>query len=194
MIDSTAQVHPDARVDDTAVVWGLAHVGAGAVVGGECVIGRGATVDSGVQVGERVKVQAHALMYRPAVVEDGAFIGPAVVLTNDTRPRAVAPDGSLKGSEDWTPVGVTVRRGASIGARAVCVAPVTIGRWAMVGAGSVVTRDVADFALVVGNPARQVGWVGPAGHRLRPVDETRFECPVTGASFTLRREALVEEP
>ncbi len=105
-------------------------------------------------------MQNYALVYEPAELADGVFIGPAVVLTNDTYPRAVNPDLSLKSAHDWEPVGVTIGEGASIGARAVCVAPVTIGAWATVAAGAVVTKDVPDHALVVGVPARRVGWVG----------------------------------
>src|SRR5262249_57983670 len=97
----------------------------------------------------------------------------------DHFPRAVAPDGSLKSSHDWEPVGVTVREGASIGARAVCVAPVTVGRWAMVAAGAVVVKDVPDFALVAGVPARFVRWVGRAGVPLEPAGDHRDRCPRT---------------
>ncbi len=110
-----------------------------------------------------MKIQNYALVYEPAVVGDGAFIGPAAVFTNDHFPRSVNPDGSVKSGHDWEPVGVTVLEGASIGARSVCVAPVTIGRWALVAAGATVIRDVPDFALVVGSPARRIGWVGRAG-------------------------------
>ncbi len=118
--------------------------------------GRGAYIDHGVVVGNDCKVQNHALVYHPAVLGDGVFVGPAAVLTNDRYPRAVTPDGALKGSDDWQPVGVMCRDGASIGARAVCVAPVTIGRWAMVAAGSVVTHDVAPYAIVGGTPAKLI--------------------------------------
>lgn len=186
-----ARVAASADVDDRAVVgagtrvWHLAQVREDAVVGRDCVVGRGAYLGPGVRVGDRCKIQNHALVYEPAVLEDGAFVGPAVVLTNDLLPRAVNPDGSLKRAADWHAVGVTVGAGASIGARSVCVAPVTIGRWALVGAGSVVTRDVPDFALVVGSPARRVGWVGRTGARLEPAGASgRWRCPATGESYT----------
>lgn len=163
MIAPDADVDPSARVASSARVWGHAQIREDAVVGEECVIGRGAYVDKGVIVGERCKVQNHALLYAPALLEDGVFVGPAVVLTNDTFPRAINPDGSLKGAADWDHIGVTVRLGASIGARAVILGGVEVGSWALVAAGSVVTRDVAPHALVAGTPARRVGWVGTRG-------------------------------
>lgn len=181
-VHESAEVSAEATVGDGSTVWHLAQVREHAVIGADCIIGRGAYIGAGVRLGDRCKVQNHALVYEPAVVEDGVFIGPAVVFTNDHFPRAVGPDGRLKSADDWDPVGVTVRTGASIGARAVCVAPVTVGRWAMVAAGAVVVRDVPDFALVVGVPARRVGWVGRAGLPLEP-DGDGWRCPRTGETY-----------
>lgn len=109
-----------------------------------------------------------------------------------TFPRAINPDGTLKTAADWDVVGVTVREGASIGARAVCVAPVTIGRWAMVAAGAVVTTDVPDFALVAGVPARRIRWVGRAGMPLVDMGDGRWRCPSTGAVYRESPERLTE--
>ena len=191
MRDPGAEIAPDVEIADSASVWGLAQVRERAVIGEDCIVGRGAYVGVGVRVGRRTKIQNYAQVYEPAVLEDGVFIGPMVVLTNDTYPRAVRPDGEPADASDWTAVGVTVRTGASVGARSVCVAPVTIGRWALVGAGSVVVDDVPDYALVVGNPARRIGWVGPAGRRLTD-DGERWRCPVTGASF-VEQEGFLRE-
>lgn len=195
----SARVQHSADVADSAVlgegtsVWHLAQVREHAVLGRDVVVGRGAYVGTGVHVGDSCKIQNYALVYEPAELEDGVFIGPAVVLTNDTYPRAINSDGSQKSAADWTAVGVTVRRGAAIGARSVCVAPVTIGRWATVAAGSVVTRDVPDYALVRGVPARQVGWVGEAGVPLVDAGLGEWRCPTTGSTYRegpdgLRRE------
>jgi UDP-2-acetamido-3-amino-2,3-dideoxy-glucuronate N-acetyltransferase len=180
----TADVDPRARLGPRTRVWHLAQVREDAVVGADCIIGRGAYLGPGVRVGDRCKIQNHALVYEPAVLEDGVFVGPAVVFTNDYYPRAINPDGTLKSAADWHAVGVTVRTGASIGARAVCVAPVTIGAWALVAAGSVVTADVPDYALVAGVPARRIRWVGRAGEPLEAIDEHHWRCPRTGELYT----------
>lgn len=183
VVAPTATVEDGARVGPGVQVWDQSVVRAGAEVGAGTIVGRHVYIGPGARLGERCKVQNHALVYEPAVLEDGVFIGPAVVLTNDTYPRAVTPDGRLKGTEDWEAVGVTVREGASVGACAVCVAPVTIGRWASVGAGSVVTRDVPDHALVVGVPARKIGWVGRSGVPLVSDTRDRWICPVSGEVY-----------
>lgn len=182
-VADNATVEPGATVGAGSQVWDHACVRSGAVLGRECIIGRGAYIGPGARLGERCKIQNQALVYEPAVLEDGVFIGPAAVLTNDIHPRAVEPDGRLQTGEDWEAVPVVVREGASVGARAVCVAPVTIGRWAMVAAGAVVTRDVPDHALVVGVPAKQVGWVGRSGVPLVDEGEGRWRCPRTGSTY-----------
>jgi acetyltransferase-like isoleucine patch superfamily enzyme len=182
-IAATADVDERASVGAGTTVWHLAQVREDATVGTGCVIGRGAYVGPGVVLGDNVKLQNYALVYEPAKLGDGVFVGPAAVLTNDTYPRAVTPDGRLKNADDWHAVGVVIAEGAAIGARAVCVAPVTVGRWALVAAGAVVVADVPDFAMVVGVPARRVGWVGRAGVRLVDKGAGRFECPETGAAY-----------
>jgi acetyltransferase-like isoleucine patch superfamily enzyme len=178
----TADIDKRARIAESAQIWHLAQVRENAVIGENCIIGRGVYIDAGVRVGNNCKVQNNALIYAPAVLEDGVFVGPAVVFTNDAFPRAINADGSLKSASDWESRGVTVRRGAAIGARSVVLGGVEVGEWALVAAGSVVTRDVPAHALAVGSPARRLGWVGYSGRVLEadgdglvdPGDGTRF--------------------
>jgi len=182
-VTNEAEIDPTATVGGGTRVWQLSQIREHATLGTHCVVGRSVYIGPGVAIGNNVKIQNHALVYEPARLDDGVFIGPAVVLTNDRHPRAVSPDGTLKGSSDWRPEGSVIKTGASIGARAVCVGPVTVGRWALVAAGAVVTADVPDFALVAGVPARRVGWVGKAGVRLVETRQGSWECPRTGAIF-----------
>ncbi|MDO5645569.1 MAG: acyltransferase [Dermabacter sp.] len=185
-----AEVAADARVGERSSIWHYAQIREGAQLGTDCVVGRGAYIGSGVRLGNACKVQNYALVYEPAQLADGVFVGPAVVFTNDHFPRAVNPDLSPKSAHDWEPVGVTVHEGASIGARAVCVAPVTVGAWALVAAGSTVVKDVPPHALVAGVPARRIGWVGRAGEPLTlaegaaadPADEV-WVCPATSERY-----------
>lgn len=192
-VAQTADVSPDAVIGEGSAIWHLAQVREQAVLGENCIVGRGAYIGSGVTLGDGCKVQNYALVYEPAVLEAGVFIGPSVVLTNDHFPRAINVDGSPKNAHDWTPVGVTIRMGASIGARAVCVAPVTIGRWATVAAGAVVTKNVPDYALMVGVPARRIGWVGEAGVPLTQGEDGMWSCPATGLRYRQDGETLVRE-
>ncbi|WP_433014011.1 acyltransferase [Kribbella sp. CA-294648] len=182
-IAATADVDQTAQIGAGSSVWHLSQIRENAVLGENCIVGRGAYVGSGVRIGKNCKIQNDALVYEPAVLEDGVFIGPAVVLTNDHFPRAVNPDGSLKSGHDWEPVGVTLKEGSAVGARSVCVAPVTIGRWATVAAGAVVTKDVPDFALVAGVPARRIKWVGRAGVPLLEIGDGGWKCPTTGETY-----------
>jgi UDP-2-acetamido-3-amino-2,3-dideoxy-glucuronate N-acetyltransferase len=190
-IAPSADVSGKAVLGEGTKIWHLAQVREDARLGANCTVGRGAYIGAGVEIGENTKIQNYALVYEPAKLGKGVFIGPAVVLTNDTYPRSVSPDGSLKSAHDWTPVGVTIEDGASIGARAVCVAPVTIGRWATIAAGAVVTKDVPAFALMVGVPARRLGWVGKAGHPLSQKDGF-WVCPETGAKYVEQDKSLKE--
>ena len=188
----TADVDATAGIGAGSRIWHLAQIREDASLGRDCIVGRGAYVGPGVVLGDNCKLQNHALVYEPARLGAGVFIGPAAVLTNDEYPRAITPDGRLKSGEDWTAVGVVIGEGAAVGARAVCVAPVAVGRWALVAAGAVVTKDVPDFALVVGVPARRIGWVGRAGRPLVAKGDGVWVCPVTGDEYVETEGRLTE--
>ena len=182
-IAESADVDPRASIGPGTSIWHLAQIRENALLGANCVVGRGAYVGAGVRMGRNCKLQNYALVYEPALLGDGVFIGPGVVLTNDAHPRAVTPEGELKTDREWKAVGVTIGDGASIGARSVCVAPVSIGAWALIAAGSVVTKDIPNYALVAGVPARQLGWVGRAGCRLQEQSPRTWVCAQTGETF-----------
>jgi acetyltransferase-like isoleucine patch superfamily enzyme len=148
-------VEPGAVVGARTAVWHHAHVRTGAVVGADCVLGQNSFVDAGVTVGDRVKLENNASVHAGATLADEVFLGPGAVITNDRRPRAR--------NDDFEPTPTRVERGASIGANATVVCGCDLGEYAMVGAGAVVTRPVPAHALVVGNPARPVGWVCRCG-------------------------------
>ena len=190
-VATTADVDERAMLGPGTTVWHLAQIREHARLGRDCIVGRGAYVGPGVVIGDNVKLQNYALVYEPAQLEDGVFIGPAAVLTNDMYPRSVDVSGKLKRPSDWTPEGIIVREGASLGARVVVVAGRVIGRWALVAAGAVVTRDVPDFALSAGVPARRIAWVGRAGEPLLNASARRWRCPRTDEFFEERGDCLV---
>ena len=183
--------HDTAIVDSTAAIsinvkiWAWTHIREGVQIGEEVVIGEMVYVGPHVKVGKRSKIQNSAQIYEPAEIGEGVFVGPGVILTNDKYPRSIQNNGDSKGPDDWEKVGVTILTGASIGAGSICVAPVKIGEWAMIGAGSVVTRNVPAFALVAGNPATFIRWVGKSGKPLKRISENNFSCPDTGEIFCL---------
>lgn len=183
-IHPTAQVAPEASLGAGTRVWNWAQVREGAVLGDQCIVGKGAYIDAGVQIGDRVKIQNHVSIYHGVTLEDGVFVGPHVCFTNDRLPRAINPDGTLKSDADWIVVPTRVCAGAALGAASVIVAGVTIGRWALVGAGAVVTHDVPAHGLVMGNPARLVGYVCTCAQRLI-LEGTTGYCPACGAEVDL---------
>jgi UDP-2-acetamido-3-amino-2,3-dideoxy-glucuronate N-acetyltransferase len=186
-IHSTAEVSEQAQIGQDTRIWHHAQIREKASVGSNCIIGKGVYVDREVVVGNNVKIQNGASIYHGVTLEDGVFIGPGACLTNDKHPRAITPAGELKGDEDWKVESITVKRGASVGAGAVILPGVVIGRFSMVGAGAVVTKDVPDHGLVQGNPARLVGYVCACGKALgtEEGEETpgRVTCPSCKVSF-----------
>jgi len=155
----------------------FSHIMKGARIGERSIIGQNVNVDSGAIVGSNVKIQNNVSVYTGTVIDDDVFLGPSCVLTNVTNPRSQVLRHSLYETTHF-------KRGSTIGANATVVCGTTIGRYAFVGAGAVVTKDVPDFALVVGNPARQVGWMSRHGHRLNSPDSNQvMKCPETGYRY-----------
>lgn len=185
-VHPTASVSPKAAVGAGTKIWQGAQVREKAVIGEGCILGYGVYVDAGVKVGDNCKIQNGVNLYQGVSLEDGVFCGPGCVFTNDKLPRAIHQDGSLQTAGDWEVVPTLVRRGASIGANATILCGVTIGRWAMIGAGAVVTQDVPDHGMVVGNPGRITGYVCSCGEKLMTAkpdapwgDHTCGRCGVT---------------
>lgn len=174
VIDDGAEIGPDAKI------WHFCHVLAGSRINAGCVLGQNVMVGPDVAVGAGCKIQNNVSLYKGVTLEDEVFCGPSAVFTNVLTPRAF-----VERKEEFAPT--LVRRGASIGANATIVCGVTIGRYAMIGAGAVVTKDVADHALVVGIPARTAGWVSKTGERLGP----DLVCPRTGERYQETEHGLV---
>lgn len=166
-------IHPTAAADEGAQigagtkVWHLSYVRSGAKVGRDCNLGRNVYVDPGVRIGDRCKVQNNVSLYVGVTLEDDVFVGPSAVFTNDLNPRAT--------KEDWKVTPTLIRRGASIGGGVTVVCGVEIGEYAFVGAGAVVTKDVESHRIVVGNPARPIGWVNRNGEIVSKSDERPSE-------------------
>jgi acetyltransferase-like isoleucine patch superfamily enzyme len=188
-------VHESADVSDSADigvgtrVWHEAQIREGAVIGKECIIGKGVYIDSKVRIGDRCKLQNGVFVFHGFNLEDGVFLGPGVMLLNDKNPRAINPDGTLKSDADWTASEGVVKNGASVGGGVVVLPGITIGRFAMVGSGSVVTRDVPDHGLVYGNPARLKGYSCMCGNELKEVGKEgaalKMQCPVCGRTLNI---------
>ena len=193
LIHPSADVSDDARIGENTQIWDHARVREGAVIGDDCIVGRGAFIDVDVHIGDRVKVQNNALVYHGTSVESGVFIGPGAILTNDRFPRSITVDGGLAGPQDWVISEIHLAEGCSVGAGAVVVAGCDVGPFALVGAGAVVTRSVPAHGLVVGNPARLIGWVCACGQRLIGAegqtmgadDAGQATCPRDGKPFAI---------
>lgn len=156
MIHPTADISAEAVIGDDTNIWNWSQVRPGAVIGSHCNIGTGVYIDKDVIIGDNVKIQNNVSVYHGVTIEDGVFVGPHVCFTNDRYPRAVTADFQPASEADWTVSPIKVCRGAAIGANSTILPGVTIGEGAMVGAGSVVTKDVQPYTLVVGNPARML--------------------------------------
>ena len=150
----------------------------GAEVGNNTIISKGVYVDSNVKIGRNVKIQNNVSVYHGVTIEDGVFVGPHVCFTNDKRPRAINADGNLKADSDWEVSETVIKYGSSIGANSTIVPGITLGKFSMVGAGAIVTKNVPDYGLVIGAPARLAGYVCSCGERLiKKNNEGLYYCP-----------------
>lgn len=184
MIHPTAEVERGATIGANTRIWHNCHIREGAVIGADCNLGHSVYVDTGAIIGNNVKLQNRVSIFRGVTLEDGVFVGPHASFTNDRYPRSITRDGEPVQPGNWTPQSTLVRYGASIGAGAVVLPGLTIGRWAMVGAGAIVLGDVPDHGLVVGNPALLIGYVCRCAHRLKR-DESRWHCATCNESYDL---------
>lgn len=189
-IHPSAEVSPLATIGEGTSIWHQAQVRERARIGRNCIIGKGVYVDFDVTIGDNCKLQNGVYVYHPAILEDGVFLGPGVILTNDKYPRAVNPDMTLKTDDDWEVSAVRVGQGTAVGAGSILLPGVTIGCWAMIGAGALVTKDLPDHGLAVGNPARRIGYVCMCGVRLKSAGPDRYICPVCHRSFNISEEQL----
>lgn len=180
----TADISEDATVGTGSAIWNQVQVRERATIGENVILSKNVYIDAGVTIGSNCKIQNNVSVYHGVTLKDGVFVGPHVCFTNDRYPRAITIDGRLKGSDDWSITPTTVCTGASLGAHSVILAGVTIGKFAMVGAGSVVTTSVPPHGLVVGNPALLLGYVCYCGHRLLEKNG-QFCCQACGETLSL---------
>ncbi len=185
MVHDNAYIHESSYVDEGAAigsetkVWHFCHIMGKAKIGQDCTLGQNVFVGDHVEIGDRVKIQNNVSVYQGVICEDEVFLGPSMVFTNVINPRS-----GVDRSNEYTET--RVKKGATIGANVTIVCGNTIGEYAFVGAGAVVTKDVPDYALVVGNPARQVGWMSRHGHRLEFDKQNRATCPKSGEKYRLK--------
>ncbi|MSQ84426.1 MAG: N-acetyltransferase [Myxococcales bacterium] len=171
---------------DGTRVWHQVQIRERASLGRNCIIGKGTYIDFDVQIGDNVKIQNGCFVYHGCTLEDGVFVGPGVIFTNDKFPRAINPDGSLKTDSDWQVGPTRVCYGASIGAGAIVLPDVTIGRFAVVGSGAVVSKNVVDYGIVQGVPARLVGFACVCGQKLVGATADRHTaCPACARGYTI---------
>jgi UDP-2-acetamido-3-amino-2,3-dideoxy-glucuronate N-acetyltransferase len=192
-IHSSAFVAPSAQIGVGTKVWHFAQIREEAVVGDDCILGTGVYVGERVIIGNRVKVENGASLFEGVALADGVFIGPHACLTNDRFPRAINANGSLKLHSDWQITPTTVGEGASLGAGTITIAGISIGRWALIGAGSIVARSVPDYAMAMGNPARIIGFACMCGRRLSEGSHGLLKCNDCGRHYRRTDTGLLLE-
>lgn len=175
----TAVIDEDCQIGEGTKIWHFSHIMSNCIIGEQCNLGQNVVVSPGVVLGRNVKVQNNVSIYTGVKCEDDVFLGPSMVFTNVINPRsAIVRKNEYKET--------LVRKGASIGANATVICGHTIGEYALIGAGAVVTKDVKDYALIIGNPGRQVGWVSEYGHKLEFNEKSLATCPETQQQYQLK--------
>jgi|LakMenEpi03Aug12_release.lakeMendotaPanAssembly.Ray.scaffolds.fasta_scaffold469902_2 acetyltransferase-like isoleucine patch superfamily enzyme len=179
-VHPSAEVHEDSKLENGVKIWRFAIIQSHAEIGENSIIGSHVYIGEGVRIGSNCKIQNGAQIFEGSKIGDGVFIGPGVILTNDKVPRAVTDQETLKSNTDWLLSSVEVSNFASIGAGALCIAPVKIGEWALIGAGSIVTKSIKSFEYGFGNPYKNQGWIGRSGERLVKIQGTNsWLCPIS---------------
>ncbi len=166
MIHPTADVSTEAKIGQNVNIWHQSQIREHAVIGNNCIIAKNVYIDKAVIIGNNCKIQNNSSIYHGATLEEGVFIGPHCILTNDTYPRAINTNNTLKTDSDWTEGKILIKEGASLGAGVIILPNITIGTFALIGAGSIVTKNIPDFALAYGNPAKVVGFICQCGKKL----------------------------
>jgi UDP-2-acetamido-3-amino-2,3-dideoxy-glucuronate N-acetyltransferase len=177
VVDARSEIGPGTKI------WLFCQVREGSKIGSNVILSKNVYIDSGVKIGHNVKIQNNVSVYQGVTLEDGVFVGPHVCFTNDLKPRAINPDGSQKNAKDWVVTPTLIQTGAALGANATIVCGITIGAWAMIGSGAVVTRNVPAYGLVVGNPARLIGYVCSCGQAMTQISATQYECASCGPRY-----------
>jgi UDP-2-acetamido-3-amino-2,3-dideoxy-glucuronate N-acetyltransferase len=162
----SVEVHKTAIIEDGCFIWNQSQIRENVHIGRDCHIGKNVYIDAGVIIGNSVKIQNNSSIYSGCTIEDNVFIGPHVILTNDKYPRAVNSDLSLKKQSDWTNGRISIRKGASIGAGSIILPDLIIGKYSLIGAGTIVTKNVPDFGLIYGTPAKHKGFVCICGNKI----------------------------
>ena len=181
----TAVIDPDCAIGEGTKIWHFSHIMSDCIIGQQCSIGQNVVISPQVRIGNRVKIQNNVSVYTGVICEDDVFLGPSAVFTNVINPRS-----AIIRRDEYLPT--LVKKGATIGANATIVCGITLGRYAFVGAGAVVTKDIPDYALVVGNPARQTGWMSEYGHKLKFNPEGVAVCPESQEQYVLEKGKVVK--
>jgi UDP-2-acetamido-3-amino-2,3-dideoxy-glucuronate N-acetyltransferase len=182
----TAVIDADCQIGEGTKIWHFSHIMSNCTIGQHCSIGQNVVISPEVRIGNRVKIQNNVSVYTGVICEDDVFLGPSAVFTNVINPRS-----AIIRKDEYKPT--LVQKGATIGANATIVCGITIGKYAFIGAGAVVTKNISDYALVVGNPARQAGWMSEYGHKLKFNPEGMAVCPESLDKYKLENGKVSKE-